>query len=137
MHAVGQRLMAGLEQCMRKIILILTASAVVTAMSVAGLSAAQETAQETIDKGAAEMKLESGRLPAAPFPHRLHQETLDDCNVCHNMFPQKRGAIQKLQEQGKLKKQQVMNQSCIACHKERKTAGESSGPVSCTDCHAR
>lgn len=125
--------MAELDHSMRKVILILIASAVVTGISGAAFSAEQEA----IDRGAAEMKLDSGRLPAAPFPHRFHQETLDDCNACHNMFPQKRGAIQELQEQGKLKKQQVMNKNCIACHKERKSAGKPAGPVSCTDCHAR
>ena len=133
MHAVRQRLMAGLSQRMRKFICILIGSVVVTGLGAAALSAAQEPA----DKGAAMMELESGRLPAAPFPHRLHQETLDNCKACHDMFPQKRGAIKELQAQGKLKKQQVMNQNCIACHKERKKAGEPSGPVSCTDCHAR
>lgn len=133
MHAIRQRLMAEMNRHMRKIILILLGSAVVTVMGAAALS----TAQAQADKGAAMMQLESGRLPAAPFPHRLHQETIDDCNACHSMFPQKRGAIKELQAQGKLKKQQVMNKNCIACHKERKMAGKSAGPVSCTDCHAR
>jgi len=125
--------MAGMNRHMRKIILILIGSAVVTVIGSAALSAAQAQA----DKGAAMMQLESGRLPAATFPHRLHQEKLDDCNACHSMFPQKRGAIKELQAQGKLKKQEVMNKNCIACHKESKMAGKSSGPVSCMDCHAR
>jgi hypothetical protein len=118
---------------MRKFLFILVGSAIVIGIGAAALSAAQE---ET-DIGSAMMKLESGRLPAAPFPHRLHQKTLDECNACHSMFPQKRGAIKELQAQGKLNKQEVMNKNCIACHKERKKAGEPSGPVSCTDCHAR
>jgi len=125
--------MAEMSPNVQKIILILIGSVFATTIGAAALSAAQAPA----DKGAAIMQLESGRLPAAPFPHRLHQETLDDCNACHSMFPQKRGAIKELQAQGKLKKQQVMNKNCIACHKERKMAGKPSGPVSCTDCHAR
>lgn len=87
--------------------------------------------------GEAVIQLDSGRLPAVAFPHRLHQESTAACSVCHDMFPQKRGAIQELQKKGDLEKKAVMNQNCIKCHKDRKTAGEPSGPLSCTACHAR
>lgn len=83
------------------------------------------------------IKLESGSLPAVDFPHRLHQAKLEDCSVCHDMFPPERGAIKTLQKKGELEKKAVMNQKCISCHKEEKTAGKPSGPVSCTQCHAK
>ena len=118
---------------MRKIITILSIAAVL----VAGFSATLLANPEQVDKGADKMELDSGRLPAVPFPHHLHQDKLNDCSVCHGMFPQSRGAIKELQDQGKIKKQEVMNKNCIACHKERKRAGKPSGPLSCTDCHPR
>jgi len=118
---------------MRKAITIIS----ITAVLVAGLSAALWAKPETVDKGADMMQLDSGRLPAVPFPHHLHQDRLNDCSVCHAMFPQTRGAIKELQDQGKIKKQEIMNKNCIACHKERKMAGKPSGPLSCMDCHPR
>ncbi|MDY6824520.1 MAG: cytochrome c3 family protein [Thermodesulfobacteriota bacterium] len=68
------------------------------------------------------------------FPHQSHQTTLDDCNACHNLFPQKAGSIVKMKESGDLRRMQVMKQ-CLECHRELAKAGEKAGPVSCNDCH--
>lgn len=110
--------------------------ALLAALWLGSLSNGLEAGQEKPDKGEAVMLLESGRLPAVTFPHHEHQATVNDCNVCHKMFPQEQGAIQAMQEKGALEKKAVMNH-CMDCHKERKMAGEPSGPLSCTDCHPR
>jgi len=38
------------------------------------------------------------------FPHHRHQDALEDCNVCHDLFPAKAGSIAELKAQGRLKK---------------------------------
>jgi hypothetical protein len=89
------------------------------------------------DPGAAEMMLEGGTSGKVPFPHLRHQQKLVDCNLCHLMFPQAPGAIEALKAEGKLPRRQVMNALCTKCHKERKLAGEASGPTTCTACHVK
>ena len=71
------------------------------------------------------------------FPHRLHQEKLVDCQICHAVFDQKTGSIEELKAQGKLKKKHVMNKMCTKCHKQKKKAGEKSGPTTCSKCHIK
>jgi hypothetical protein len=53
------------------------------------------------------------------------------------MFPQTPGVIEALKAEGKLPRRQVMNALCTKCHKERKLAGEASGPTTCTSCHVK
>ena len=89
------------------------------------------------NRGAAEIVLEGGTSGQVAFPHLRHQEKLTDCNICHAAFPQKAGAIEDLKAQGKLAKKQIMNEHCTKCHREKKQAGEKSGPTSCTTCHAK
>jgi hypothetical protein len=89
------------------------------------------------DRGAAEIVLEGGTSGNVTFPHQRHQEKLVDCNICHAVFPQKAGAIEELKAQGKLAKKQVMNEQCTKCHREKKQAGEKSGPTTCTTCHVK
>lgn len=100
-------------------------------------SSGQKEQKEKAGQGAEMIPLDSGRQPQVLFPHHLHQEATESCSVCHNRFPQKRGAIRALQEKGELARQEVMNQVCIACHREKARAGEASGPLSCNKCHAR
>ena len=89
------------------------------------------------NKGAANMDLNGGKRGNVPFPHHQHQENLGDCNICHSVFPQKSGSIAELKAEGKLKKKYVMNKLCTKCHKERKKAGEKSGPTTCKKCHVK
>lgn len=88
-------------------------------------------------KGAAEMVLTGGKRGDVPFPHQRHQEILVDCNSCHAVFPQEKGAIDALKAEGKLKPKHVMNKQCTKCHKEKKRAGEKAGPTTCTACHKK
>ena len=92
---------------------------------------------QTPNPGAPEIVLNGGTSGNVTFPHLRHQQKLVDCNICHSVFPQKLGAIEVLQAQGKLAKKQVMNTLCTKCHRERKQAGEKAGPTTCTTCHVK
>ena len=87
------------------------------------------------DKGASEIELIGGKRGNVHFPHHLHQEKLEDCQICHSVFEQKSGIIEALKSQGKLKKKHVMNKLCTKCHRQKKKAGEKSGPTTCKNCH--
>jgi len=89
------------------------------------------------NQGAKDIKLDGGKKAIIDFPHHLHQNTIGDCNACHNVFPQTAGIIKDLKIQGKLKKKQVMNKTCIKCHKAKKKAGEKTGPTKCSQCHVK
>jgi hypothetical protein len=93
--------------------------------------------QATENQGAENIVLEGSKRGKVPFPHRQHQKNLGDCQICHSIFPQEPGAIQKLKAQGKLKKKYVMNKLCIKCHKAKKRAGQPSGPTKCKNCHIK
>ena len=89
------------------------------------------------NKGTKEIKLDGGNRGAIDFPHHMHQSTIGDCNACHDVFPKTPGAIKGLIEQKKLKKKQVMNKTCLQCHKAKKKAGEKTGPTKCSACHVK
>ena len=92
---------------------------------------------QTPNAGAPEIVLNGGTSGNVTFPHLRHQQKLVDCNICHSVYPQKPGAIEALQAQGKLAKKEIMNTQCTKCHKERKQAGEKAGPTTCTTCHVK
>ena len=87
-------------------------------------------------KGPEQITLDGGQKGVVGFPHRQHQTTLGDCNICHNIFPQKLGVIQELKNQGKLAKKQVMDH-CRGCHRNRVKQGQKAGPTSCQKCHSK
>ena len=89
------------------------------------------------NKGAENIELYGGTRGNVSFPHRRHQEKLDDCKICHSVFPQQAGIIKTLKADGKLKQKYVMNKLCTKCHKERKKAGQPAGPTTCTKCHIK
>ena len=89
------------------------------------------------NQGAKDITLDGGKKGEVNFPHHLHQDTIVDCNVCHDLFPKTPGIIKDLKEQKKLKKKQVMKKSCITCHKAKKKAGEKAGPIRCSQCHVK
>ena len=96
--------------------------------AVAGISA---------ENGTENMVLEGGTRGKVPFPHRTHQTVLGDCAACHDLFPQEAGSIERLKKAGDLKKKQVMNVSCVKCHKSMKKQGGQAGPTTCSKCHIR
>ena len=87
------------------------------------------------NRGAAEIELYGGKSGKVPFPHLRHQESLKDCTICHATFPQESGSIERLKQEGKLKRKYVMKQLCTNCHKQTKKSGKKSGPTSCKTCH--
>lgn len=86
--------------------------------------------------GAESMVLKGGKMGDVNFPHKLHQDKLGDCEVCHSLFPKEAGAIEKGIAAGSLKKKQVMD-TCKACHKKTKDEGKEAGPTSCKGCHKK
>ncbi|MDP2861255.1 MAG: cytochrome c3 family protein [Desulfobacterales bacterium] len=88
------------------------------------------------NKGAKEIVIPGGTTGSVSVRHHVHQNILGDCNLCHNLFPQTAGIVQKLKDEGKLEKKKVMNQ-CQKCHREKVNAGLKSGPVTCKGCHAK
>jgi len=77
----------------------------------------------------------SGHMGKVQFPHRVHQKTLGNCQICHKLFPKKADAIQSAIKAGTLHKMQVMNDLCKACHQKRKSEGKAAGPTDCRGCH--
>lgn len=108
---------------------------VVVCLLVALLSAGVFAAGMT-EKGPAEIVLDGGTRGAVDFPHQIHQNTLGDCKICHDIFPQKLGVIKALKDEGKLEKKQVMN-NCRGCHRELVQDGKKAGPTSCAKCHSK
>ncbi len=102
-----------------------------------GIMTAFAVAMADMNKGADKMELFGGYKGKVPFPHRMHQENLGDCTICHSIFPQDPGSIDDLKEMGSLEKQQVMKKLCIKCHKEEKMKGNKAGPTVCSKCHIR
>ena len=88
------------------------------------------------NKGAEQMVLKGGKSGKVSFPHAAHQSRLEDCTVCHGLFPKQAGAIEELKKQGKLKKKKVMRQ-CAVCHRKTAKAGQKSGPTRCKACHKK
>lgn len=98
---------------------------------IAGLSFAANS------KGAKDIIIPAGKQGDVNFTHQRHQEALKDCMLCHDLYLQEPGSIKNLIEKGKLTQKQVMTQQCIKCHKTKKEAGETAGPVSCSQCHSK
>ena|SRR5210317_827729 len=114
-----------------KLLLILIS--MVALMAVSSITASLATENQ----GAENIELEGGKRGNVPFPHRQHQKNLGDCQICHSVFAQEPGVIQKLKTQGALKKKYVMNKLCTKCHREKKKAGQPSGPTTCKKCHIK
>jgi hypothetical protein len=98
---------------------------------------AAAVAVQAANKGAENLTIYGGSRGDVPFPHHAHQERLQDCNTCHAVFPQEVDGIKKMKVAGTLKPKQVMNKQCVKCHKDQKTAGNPTGPTTCSKCHIK
>ena len=87
------------------------------------------------NKGAANMVLQGGKPGSVPFSHHLHQNAIRDCNICHTLFSQVAGSIEKLKAEGKIKKREAMGQ-CVECHK-KEAATSKDLPTKCSECHKK
>ncbi len=90
-----------------------------------------------LDQGESEIVLNGGPKGDIQFPHHLHQAVVDDCMTCHKDFEKSPGSLDAQKQAGILEKKQVMNKTCLKCHREMKKANVKSGPVSCNDCHKK
>jgi hypothetical protein len=88
-------------------------------------------------QGREEISLYGGKSGNILFPHHLHQKAVTDCQTCHADFAQQEGSLEAAKKSGVLKKKQVMNKTCLKCHRELKKSGEPSGPTSCKQCHTQ
>lgn len=114
-----------------KLVLLLMFAGILFYTGIAG------SGEDVENKGAEIILLSGGKMRDVHFPHHRHQDVLGDCNICHDLFPQKLGSIKELKNQGKLKKKQVMQEHCINCHRKMKAAGQNTGPISCGRCHRK
>ena len=108
-----------------KLVLLLMFAGILFCTGIAG------SGEDVENKGAEIILLSGGKMRDVHFPHHRHQDVLGDCNICHDLFPQKLGSIKELKNQGKLKKKQVMQEHCINCHRKMKATGQNTGPISC------
>ncbi len=102
-----------------------------------GLVMILPSASAEIKNGAENMELSGGSRGKVPFPHRSHQKSLGDCNICHSSFQQKPGSIEELKAKGELEQKQIMNKLCLKCHRAERTAGKPHGPTTCSKCHVK
>jgi hypothetical protein len=98
--------------------------------------AAGVMAVDVPQKGPEKITLDGGQRGTVHFPHRKHQTTLNNCKICHDIFPQKLGVIKDLKDQGQLEKKRVMNH-CRDCHRSRSKERKKAGPTSCRKCHSK
>jgi hypothetical protein len=112
-----------------KILPLLLIGALLLRLGFVGISLATE------NKGAEIILINGGKARDIHFPHHRHQTALENCDICHTLFPKKVGGIAELKAQGKLKKKQVMQEHCIDCHKKMRAEGRKTGPRSCARCH--
>jgi len=88
-------------------------------------------------QGREDISLYGGKSGNILFPHHLHQKVVKDCQTCHVDFAQKEGALAAAKRSEALKKKQVMNNTCLKCHRALKKSGETSGPTNCKHCHTK
>lgn len=88
-------------------------------------------------KGATKIKIDGGRRGLVSFPHRRHQQRLQDCQICHATFEQVADSIKTAKAQNRLAPKQVMKKLCISCHRSQKAKELDAGPTTCSKCHTR
>jgi len=103
---------------------------------VVGLSLIPVSGVMAQDMGLPEMTLNGGSKGPVLFKHKLHQDVVESCAVCHKDFDKKAGALDAAKKKGTLRAKQVMNKTCLACHRAKRKAGVKSGPSSCNACHS-
>ncbi len=112
---------------MKQILLITSAMALCLLMGTANAA----------EKGKKDFYLSGGKRGPVFFPHQEHQKHIEDCMVCHDLFPKQQGALTAEIAAGNLAPRQVMNKKCINCHRALKKAGQPFGPTSCSKCHRK
>ena len=104
---------------------------------IAGLSFTPAILFADQNQGRNKISLYGGKSGTILFPHHTHQKIVADCQTCHVNFAQEEGALGAAKKSEVLKKKQVMNKTCLKCHRALKKAGEKSGPTNCKGCHTK
>lgn len=82
------------------------------------------------------IELVAGDKGDVTFPHEKHRKAIEDCMICHKMYPQKPESISGEMKAGRIQKKQVMT-SCLSCHRSMKAENKKTGPTSCNECHKK
>jgi len=79
-------------------------------------------------------EFKGGTMGKVSFNHKVHQEALKDCKVCHHK--EEAGKEQSCgvchTKDAKVKPKDAYHNSCMKCHKEMKK-----GPAGCKECHKK
>ncbi len=103
---------------------------------ISGFAVAGDWSIQNTDKGDKEMVLDGGTLGNVPFTHRQHQKDLkNECRICHEQFPQKKGTINAMKSEGTLGSKDVMK-TCTKCHRAARREGSKTAPIKCRECHS-
>jgi hypothetical protein len=78
--------------------------------------------------------------PAVPFYHDKHTQALaqqqKDCLACHPSTDNRLSLkFKRTEDVSKPAVMAIYHDECIACHKEMREPGKSTGPVTCGECH--
>jgi hypothetical protein len=88
------------------------------------------------DKGMETIVLKGGSMGSITFPHGRHQAMLVDCKPCHELFPKESQVVDRMMDEGKMHKKEVMDM-CKKCHTNLAEKGQQAGPTACKDCHKK
>jgi hypothetical protein len=134
---------------MKKIVVALTAAAVLCAFFIPSLFASPQAPGDMILKAPEGVE---AKQPPVAFSHEAHKEL--ECQACHHEWDGK-GEIQGCMAQGchdvlvaetpEARKNPMYYYnayhdrkstiSCVGCHSELKKAEKPTGPIGCKDCH--
>lgn len=83
-----------------------------------------------------ENESEENEMPPVAFSHDLHTAAVGDkCTVCH--AEDKQGVVFKFKRTATEATMEFYHDECVACHADKKTAGDPFGPLTaeCRSCH--
>ncbi len=89
-------------------------------------------APPVLAEGPERIDLPAPRMGTVPFPHELHQERAESCEVCHHKGVES-GPCHGCHDLGKGPPQgrDLFHKICKDCHKKE------GGPTACNGCHSR
>ena len=110
------------------------ASTLLSTVIVGGILLSAGSSMAGDDKGMETIILKGGSMGSITFPHGRHLGMFVDCKPCHELFPKESKVVDRMMDEGKLHKKDVMNM-CKKCHTDLAEKGQKAGPTACNDCH--
>lgn len=79
-------------------------------------------------------EFKGGAMGKITFPHKMHQEKLGDCKICHhkNEAGKEQSCFECHSKDSKVKAKDAFHNRCKKCHTE-----QGKGPKSCKECHKK